>query len=498
MPKREGDQIVGYEVRPTRVLDLIENREAIEDTIEDQIKREARKAGVEIREIRLGEPAIPPEILIGRQRVQLADQLGQAYIRETEAQKQRIETEQARSTADEQPRLVAAQIAVQVAEQREAERAALGRAERKYLEEIAMGQKAQTEVLGQDRVTMLQALDKALISLERQPQLVQLVGKLVPNTVVNGSGLEGAAAILGNAFGGASKKDDTQVPPGSGQWISQDWMDARWAGQPAHGDREGRALNFPPSAGLTRRSRLVRHSVWLALRYGALATPTRAGRSSRSPIEKPARITSMMVPGGWSLDGNLEHRLVQIGVEFLALGVDPLDAVAFEDIEQFAIGHLDARHQILHRFGGILDGVGMGEFERFRHIVADREDVAGEIGRGIKRRLRFFALGTLAQVFHLGKRPQQAVLELAYLLLEDGDFGIARIGAGGSAVQGAVVQRVEISGIGFVVPCGHGSPRRVKIQGIARDISPRRAKIKRLAARSPGRCNPPSARCAHS
>jgi hypothetical protein len=63
-------------------------------------------------------------------------------------------------------------------------------------------------------VTMLQALDKALISLERQPQLVQLVGKLVPNTVVNGSGLEGAAAILGNAFGSA-KKDDAQVAPGS-------------------------------------------------------------------------------------------------------------------------------------------------------------------------------------------------------------------------------------------------------------------------------------------
>jgi hypothetical protein len=64
---------------------------------------------------------------------------------------------------------------------------------------------------------MLQALDKTLDSLERQPQLVQLVGKLVPNTVVNGSGLEGAAAILGNALGGGGKKDDSQVAPGAGQ-----------------------------------------------------------------------------------------------------------------------------------------------------------------------------------------------------------------------------------------------------------------------------------------
>jgi SPFH domain / Band 7 family len=201
IPKKPGDLSAGYDIRPTRVLDLIENRNAIEDTIEDQIKLEARKAGVEIKEIRLGEPAIPPEILIARLRQQLADQLGEAYKRETEAQKQRIETEQARSTANEQPRLVESQIAVQVANQKEQERAALGRAERQYLEEIAKGQSAQANVLGQDRVAMLQALEKVLASLEREPQLVTIVGKLVPNTVVNGSGFEGAAAILGNALG---------------------------------------------------------------------------------------------------------------------------------------------------------------------------------------------------------------------------------------------------------------------------------------------------------
>ena len=200
VPKKQGDEIIGYETRPTRVLDFIENREAIEDTIEIQIKTEARKAGVEIKEVRLGEPAIPPEILLGRQRQQLADQLGEAYKRETEAQKQRIETEQAKSTANEQPRLVESQIAVKVAEQKEAERAALGRAERKYLEEIAQGQLAQANVLGQDRVAMLQALEKVLGSLEREPNLVALMGKLVPNTVVTGGGLEGAAAILGDAL----------------------------------------------------------------------------------------------------------------------------------------------------------------------------------------------------------------------------------------------------------------------------------------------------------
>ncbi|WP_075216906.1 SPFH domain-containing protein [Mongoliimonas terrestris] len=205
VPVREADGTIAtparFETRPTRVLDLIENREALEQTIETIIKVEGRKAGVDVREIRLGEPAIPPEILIARLRQQLADQLSQAYTRETAAQNERIKTEQARATADEQPRLVTSQIAVQVAQQREQEREALGRAERKFLEELAKGQSAQATVLGQDRVAMLQALEKVLATLENRPDIIQLVGRLVPQTLVTGggTGMEGAAAVIGQA-----------------------------------------------------------------------------------------------------------------------------------------------------------------------------------------------------------------------------------------------------------------------------------------------------------
>ena len=80
--------------RSTRVLDLIESRDALEQNIEALVKREGRKAGVDIREIRLGEPSIPPELLVSRLRQQLADQLSKAYERETAAKGQRIETEQ--------------------------------------------------------------------------------------------------------------------------------------------------------------------------------------------------------------------------------------------------------------------------------------------------------------------------------------------------------------------------------------------------------------------
>jgi hypothetical protein len=204
--------------RQTRVLDLIDNRDALEQTIETAVKREGRKAGVDIQEIRLGEPSIPPELLVSRLREQLAEQLTKAYERESAAQSKRIETEQARATANEQPRLVESQIAVQVASQREKERATLGRAERQFLEELARGQQAQALVLGQDRVAVLQALEKVLASLEKKPELVGLVGRLVPHTVVGsggGEGLAGAAAILSGVLGGqpAAQQTPTPTPP---------------------------------------------------------------------------------------------------------------------------------------------------------------------------------------------------------------------------------------------------------------------------------------------
>lgn len=203
-----------YEIRPTRALDLIDNRESLEHTMLEQLRIEGHKAGIEVKEIRIGEPAIPPELLISRIRVQLADQLSKAYERESAAQLTRTETEKAKATADEQPRLVASQIAVQVATQREAERAALGRAERQYLEELARGQSAQAGVLGQDRVAALQALEKVLATLEKKPELVTLVSRLVPQTVVSGGGdgggLAGAAAIFGSVMRGSDLPAATQ------------------------------------------------------------------------------------------------------------------------------------------------------------------------------------------------------------------------------------------------------------------------------------------------
>lgn len=212
-----GSEIeVGGTRRPTRVLDLIDHRDAIETTIERLVREEAAKAGLEVNQLRLGESVLPPELLVARRREQLAQQLRQAYQQETIAQEERVKTEQARATADQQRELVRAQIAVQVSERTMVERQNLGEAERRYLESLAHGQEAQANVLGPSNALLLQALQQVLATLREKPELISLAPRLVPQTLVTGggTGLEGIAAMLrGPVPPEAAPVPTTRPPP---------------------------------------------------------------------------------------------------------------------------------------------------------------------------------------------------------------------------------------------------------------------------------------------
>ena len=177
-----------------KALDLINKRDELETLVEKAIFPEGAKAGVAIKEVRFGDPAIPPELLVARQRQQLADQLKSTYQRERIAQEQRIAVEKSRSTADQQGELVRAQIAVQVAELEKEQLRLKGEGEKLRLIEIAKGQQAQTSILGEDRVYQLAVLDKVLTAAVSNPDIVK-----IPNVYVQGAtgGFEGPAAILG-------------------------------------------------------------------------------------------------------------------------------------------------------------------------------------------------------------------------------------------------------------------------------------------------------------
>ncbi len=179
-----------------KVLDFIEKRDEIVQLVEQSIAKEGAKAGVSIQEIRMGEPAIPPELLVATLREQLATQLNQTYKKEREAQKERISVERERATADQQHELVAAEIQKQAAVHRKEQLKLEGEGEKLKLTEIAKGQKALADVLGQDRAMQLQALEKALQAAVINPEIVKVPLVQVSGT---GSGFEGAAAVLGSS-----------------------------------------------------------------------------------------------------------------------------------------------------------------------------------------------------------------------------------------------------------------------------------------------------------
>lgn len=180
-----------------KVLSLIdENRPAVEERIEKAVIPEGKKAGITIKDVRLVDSVIPPELLVAKLREQLAGQLEETFKKEKDAQDQRITTEKARATADQQPELVAAEIRVKIAEKDKQAAHLKGEGEKLKLTEIATGQKAQTDVLGQERVMQLAALEKILQAAISNPDIVKVPRVLVSGT---GAGLEGAAAILGES-----------------------------------------------------------------------------------------------------------------------------------------------------------------------------------------------------------------------------------------------------------------------------------------------------------
>jgi hypothetical protein len=213
--------------RPTKVLDLINQRPLIEGEIERRFRPEGLKSCVTIREVRLGEPAIPPELLVAVRREQLATQLAKAFIQEKQAQEKRVDSEKAKATADQQPTLVAAEIEVQRSSQLKQAQLNTGVGERDKLSAIAEGQRKQMEVLGVEATVRLRqfelALDRIFGFADSHPNVITAAlsnaHKFVPERVTTvgggaqGESLMGAAAILGDFLGQSTRGAAGPTPP---------------------------------------------------------------------------------------------------------------------------------------------------------------------------------------------------------------------------------------------------------------------------------------------
>jgi hypothetical protein len=205
----QGKPIIQRVNRPTKALDLINQRPLIEGEIERRIRPEAQKSCVTIREVRLGEPAIPPELLVAVRREQLATQLAKAYIQEKQAQDQRITSEKAKSTANQQDELVRAEIAVQRSVQLAIAAKNEGEGEKNKLTLIADGQRAQLEVLGKDDTVALRKFELTLKTLAdfagQNPRVIEAAltnaAKFVPTVSVGTGGNDGVSGMVSALFG---------------------------------------------------------------------------------------------------------------------------------------------------------------------------------------------------------------------------------------------------------------------------------------------------------
>jgi hypothetical protein len=200
---KDGKPIFITVNRPTKVLDLINQRPLIEGEIERRIRPEAQKSCVTIREVRLGEPAIPPELLVAVRREQLATQLARAFIQERAAQEKRVDSEKAKATADQQSKLVESEINVQRSVQNAQAARNEGQGERDKLSLISEGQQKQVGVLGPEATVKLRQFELMLDTVARfgnaHPEVFTAAlanaQKFVPNVQV-GAGGEGVAGML--------------------------------------------------------------------------------------------------------------------------------------------------------------------------------------------------------------------------------------------------------------------------------------------------------------
>lgn len=190
--------ITGEEGR--KVMDLIEKREQMEASAESVLEPELFKAGVTLKEIRFGDPVIPPELLLTRQREQLATQMRQTYEQEREAQLERIEREKAKAEADQQSELVKAEIGVQRAEQEKERMRLLGEGEKLRLSEIAKGQDAQVAVLGRHNAMQLAVLTQILDAAKENADIIKVpTSQILVQGEASADGLNSMAAILGGS-----------------------------------------------------------------------------------------------------------------------------------------------------------------------------------------------------------------------------------------------------------------------------------------------------------
>lgn len=207
--------VLRNEAEKRKAVDFLNSRSEIEKKVNLAIIKEAKKAGISAKDLRITHISIPPALLVPKKRTQLADQMAVTYQQEKLSYDEQVKSNKVKALAEQQEQLVKAQIEKErAAEQKEMKRLQ-GEGERLYLEELAKGQKAQVEVLGADKTYELKVIEKIAQMVKDNPELAK-TPMVYSVGATGGSGVsDSAASILSlqqlrksmNIVSGASKNE---------------------------------------------------------------------------------------------------------------------------------------------------------------------------------------------------------------------------------------------------------------------------------------------------
>ena len=127
---------------------FVTNRSDLESECDSAIKIKSVGTRLTVKEFKMNDIYIKPELLVPGKRKQLANKMAETYVQEELAYKQKILTEKASEESQQQGVLVEAKIRKQAAkEDKEAQRL-IGQGNKFRMIEEALGQKAKIDVLG--------------------------------------------------------------------------------------------------------------------------------------------------------------------------------------------------------------------------------------------------------------------------------------------------------------------------------------------------------------
>ena len=186
-----------------QAVQFIETRQVVQEQAYDHIKAKLDEYQVETKGVYIQDVVFPPDMVRVLTEREIARQEIETYKKQKDAQVQRIDTEQARGTADMQAQLAQSKVGVDIKTNNANARKAEGAGEAAYIRETGAAKGAEVEAVGMARA---KAYKEQVLALGQYPTaLVNAVDSLsksgqdfVPNILVLGGGqtLEALAAQL--------------------------------------------------------------------------------------------------------------------------------------------------------------------------------------------------------------------------------------------------------------------------------------------------------------